>query len=405
MKGMRFALLQLLLASAWLGAAGPRDLAAQPVPLGPETQLPSYDFLNDICLAIQPNGDYVVAWDNDSDTRDSVYYHYVAAGTEPQFDGPTPIGWGPVDDYPAMASVTATPKGFDLLWYTPFRLDESNPPVFYRGHLDLQGNPDGERVALGGPGTDWVWQVRGNGFMAGWALPKKHGIAARRLTSSGKRTGPELRLNSRPVNAPKAVVLAVADGGFVAVWLGAEPGPNATSVLRARRFSPAGKPLGADFDVNTIPPGVGHRSPVLDANFKVAAAPGGGFAVSWLLGHTLYLRFFDTMGRSLGPQVPAVTDERTGYPLSMAFDTTGNLLLLWVQDPEDEDTNLQIQLFGPLGAPLSPPEGVNSAASNFYPVAWIGSVGWAGDSWIVAWIASVRDEDDNAVFVRRFAAR
>jgi hypothetical protein len=39
--------------------------------------------------------------------------------------------------------------------------------------------------------------------MAGWALPRKHAIVARRLSSSGQRIGPEVRLNSRPIDRSK----------------------------------------------------------------------------------------------------------------------------------------------------------------------------------------------------------
>jgi hypothetical protein len=354
-------------------------------------------------LAVQPGGDYLVAWDHDDYSQESLFYNYFTPAGKPA--NPWQSLMVSPEDFPELEAVTATPKGFDLLWHVPY---DTTPTAFYRGHLDLNGVPDGEPVRLGGTDTDWVWNVRGNGFVAGWALPKVHGIAARRLTSSGQRTGPEMRLNSRPVDAPAPVVLAVADGGFVAVWFGTVPGRKATPVLRARRFSPAGKPLGPDFDVNTIPTGVGGRSPVppvLDSQFKVAAAPGGGFAVAWMLDSTLYLRFFNALGKALGPQVPAATEENGGYPLSMAFDDTGNLMLLWVQDPEGMDTNLQLQLFGPHGAPLGPPEDVNSVASGIYQVPWLGNVAWAGDSWLVAWLAGAPDEDGSYVFVRRFAAK
>ena len=44
----------LLLASAWLGAAGHRALAAQLVPLGPEEEVPSDIFSNVPAVAAQP---------------------------------------------------------------------------------------------------------------------------------------------------------------------------------------------------------------------------------------------------------------------------------------------------------------------------------------------------------------
>jgi hypothetical protein len=267
--------------------------------------------------------------------------------------------------------------------------------------------PDGQPIRLGGAGTEWVWLVRGNGFMAGWALPRKHGIVARRLSSSGQRIGPEVRLNSRPIDSSKPFVLAVADGGFLAVWLGAVPGPTPTAVLRARRFSPTGKPLGSDFDVNTIPLGVVGTESYVDPDFKVAAAPGGGFAVAWMLADRIHLRFFNAAGTALGPEIPAVTskDLDQDSPESMAFDKSGNVLLLWRQYVGD-NVDLRLRLFDPHGAPLGPPVGVRSEASDIFDAPWGGRVAWAGNSWLVAWAAAgASSYDFSTVFIRRFATK
>ncbi|HSS47883.1 MAG TPA: hypothetical protein VLX28_02945, partial [Thermoanaerobaculia bacterium] len=283
---------------------------------------------------------------------------------------------------------------------------DPTPTLFYRAHLNLRGLPVGKPVRLGGAGTEWVWQVRGNGYMAGWSLPSKHGIAARRLTTSGQRTGPELRLNSLPVDHPAGVsVVGLADASFVAVWLGIMPGSPGTAVLRARRFSPSGKPLGPDFDVNTLPLGV------LDSSywpaFKVAAAPGGDFAVAWLVRQAIYLRWFNAAGTPLGPEVAAITSESFddgGGPQSMAFDDTGNLVLLW----ELGYDRLQVRLFDPQGKPLGPPVDVNS---DFNEDPWGrsmplgGDLAWTGDSWLVAWLAAIFPYDQSTIYVRRFAKR
>jgi hypothetical protein len=378
----------LLLSSAWLGVA-PRAATAQLVPLGPEIELPIFnEFPNKPFLAVQPDGAYVVAWD--ASLSHEVFYHYVAAGRKPADGWPSTIE--SPENSPVVDAVTAVPRGFDVLWHVP---PYEKPKVFYRRHLNLQGAPDGEPILLGGAGTEWVWHVRGNGFMTGWTLPRKHAIAARRLGSSGRRTGPELRLNSRPIDSPNVIVLAVADGGFLAVWLGVVPGPTATAVLRARRFSPAGKPLGPDFDVNTIPLGVVGPDSYRTPEFKVAAAPGGGFAVAWIFDYKLYLRFFDAAGTALGPEIPA----ESGSPESLAFDKAGNLLLLRNRG------DLELQLFDPHGAPLGLPVSVRSEASGIFESPWAGSVAWAGDSWLVTWVAGVPRFEFSTTFVRRFAGK
>ena len=410
MNRTRFVLF-LLLTSAWLGVAGHRALAAQLVPLGDEDEVPSDLSSNPPAVAVQPDGSYLVAWDDDSlsTAEGALSYEHVSAGGEPGvyccdlLYSPTGV--------PDVDAVTAGRQGFDVIWHTRQYEDDPTPTLFYRAHLDLRGMPVGKPVRLGGAGTGWVWQVRGSGFMAGWSLPSKHGIAARRLTTSGQRTGPELRLNSRLVDHPAGVsVVGLADASFVAVWLGVLPGSHGTAVLRARRFSPSGKPLGPDFDVNTIPLGVLDTSscpsdPPSCPAFKAAAAPGGGFAVAWLVNHTTYLRWFDAAGTPLGPEVMATTSEDPdGVPQSMAFDDTGNLVLLWALGYD----GLQLRLFDPQGKPLGPPVDVNSDATDDpegRSEPWGGDLAWTGDSWVVAWVASIFPYDQSSIFVRRFAEK
>jgi hypothetical protein len=393
MNPTRLALV-LLLASAYLGVAAYPAQAAQLVALAPEEELYTDVFPNAPAVAAQPGGPYVIAWDDDtfSQNEGSFSYRYTASG-EDTGSGIYRSIYSPTGA-PAVDSVTAGRQGFDVIWHT--LQSEGEPTVFYRAHLDLRGRREGKPIRLGGPGTEWVWQVRGNGFMAGYPLPAQHGIAARRLAASGQPAGPELRLNSRPVDHPTGVsVVGLADASFVAVWLGVLPGSPGTAVLRARRFFPAGKPLGPDFDVNTSPLGAfEYPNFGFDSALKVAAAPGGGFTVAWQLQEKTYLRWFNAAGTPLGPDFLAIrSPDPDGLPQSMAFDDTGNLVLLW------ED---QLRLFDPRGTPIGPPMAVNDDDTE-EPRG--GGVTWAGDSWIVAWEAAIPPYDQGSVFVRRFAKR
>ncbi len=390
--------LVLLFCAAGLGLAAPRGLAAQLAPLGPEAQLTTGDSPERPVLAVQPAGAAVIAWD---DLPAKVSAQYVAAGAATGNEAPALLWTGAT---PEVDAVTATPQGFDVQWRV--LNDQGEPAAFYRRHLNLQGTPaPGRPVLLGRGGVDWVWNIGGSQYLAGWTLPHKLGIAARRLNAAGRQTGPELRLNSRAVEGPDVAVVPLAGGGFVAVWVGVvelgEGEEFELKVLRARVFSAAGRPLGPDFDVNTIPPGVGETVPALSSQFQVAAAPGGGFAVSWELGQTIYLRVFDAAGHAPGPEVPAVTAEGAYAPESMAFDGQGNLLLLWSRFLDDSD--LLIQLFDAHGAPLGAAREVRSAASGIFETPRRGSVAWAGDSWLVTWVAGAPGEDTRAIFMRRFA--
>jgi hypothetical protein len=379
----------LLLVATWLGTAGHPARAAQLVALAPEEELYTDVFPNPPSVAAQPGGPYVIAWDDDtlSQNEGSFSYRYTAAGADTASGAYRGI-YSPTG-VPSVDTVTAGRQGFDVIWHT--LQYEDSPTVFYRAHLNLRGQREGKLIRLGGPGTEWVWQVRGNGFLAGWSLPAKHGIAARRLADSGQRTGPELRLNSRRVDHPVGVsVVGLADASFVAVWLGAMPGSPGKAVLRARLFSPSGQPRGPDFDINTVPLEALDLPSDFGPMLKVAAAPGGGFVVAWDISSKSYLRWFDAAGTPLGPERRAA-----GASDAMAFDDTGNLLVL-------ETETSQVQLFDPRSMPLGAPVGVNDDDTE---VPWGGSLAWAGDSWIVTWVAAIPPYDQSSIFVRRFAKR
>jgi hypothetical protein len=388
MNKARFALF-LLLTLAWLGAAGHRALAARLVAPDAEYEVPSDVFSNSPAVAAQPDGSYVVAWDDDSLSlaQGALSYEHVAAGEKPGHYCCNLL-YSPAG-VPDVDAVTAGRQGFDVLWHTRQYDDDPAPTLFYRAHLDLRGIPVGKPVRLGGAGTEWVWQVRGSGYMAGWSLPSKHGIAARRLTTAGQRTGPQLSLNSRPIDRPAAVsVVGLADASLVAVWLGVMPGSPGTTVLRARRFSPSGKPLGPDFDVNTVPLGALPSSDFGPPALRVAAAPGGGFVVAWALFHDEgHLRWLNASGTPLGPEL------KSEFPESLAFDDTGNLVLFDIY---------QVHLYDPQGSPLGGPVDVNDDVTE-EPLG--GDVTWAGDSWVVAYVAAVFPYDQSSIFVRRFVKK
>lgn len=393
----------LLAASAGLGILDPRAAVAQPAPLGPETRVDTIGSRqpNAPVLAIQPGGDFEIAWSYPSAAPPFVSARHFAADGRPTDAFEVAVGGqGP---YPAVYDVTATPQGFEVLW----QLGNWPQQPHYRRHLSLQGLPDpgAPPVRLGFAfNTRWVWQVEGNGFLGGWQTRTggaSTGLAVQHLNAAtGKVTGPVLRLNSRTVYVDQRPILTdVADGGFLAVWNGAT---LSSSVLRARLFSPAGTPRGADFDVNSIVP---HGKDILFAA-TAATAPGGGFVVSWQFYDdrtkvvTPYLRFFDPDGRPLGAEIPGPAAHGVE---AMAFDGDGNLLVLWTVNRGTAGPDLEIQLFDRDGASLGTTERVASAASGKFKQPLEGSVAWSGSAWIVTWNARMAIQGPNAVFVRRFA--
>src|SRR3954468_13335151 len=115
MNKARFAIF-LLLPPAWLDATGHPALAAQLVPLGLEDELYVDIFSNPPAVAAQPDGSYVVAWDDDSlSTIDGTLpYLYVPAGEGPEDEN---NGWLQSPTVPNVDAVTAGRQGLGGIWH------------------------------------------------------------------------------------------------------------------------------------------------------------------------------------------------------------------------------------------------------------------------------------------------
>lgn len=384
-----------LLSAGSFTSAGP--LAAELVPLGPAIELESGALSPRPRLAAGPAGEVVVAVDSGCEfPAEIVVYRSAAGGGSRPTLRRRPQEIASRRDEPLQVdSLTATPTGFDLFW---------NPcaegrKVFHRSHLDLSGRLDGPATRLGK--ADWVWRLGDDVLLAGQARPELHAIEARLITAAGAPAGAVFQLNSRPVDGPLyPAVFPAADGSFTAIWLATTPRSRSTSFLRARRFSPAAEPLGPDFDLTSLA-GAPRIFNCCYAAFAVAPAPDGGFAISWVLGSTLYLRFFDAAATPLGTEVPVAAATDVSHPTSMAFDPAGNLLLAWQLW---SISDLRLQLFDGTGQPLGAPTRVgNESLDELQPAS--ADVAWGGDSWLVVWDAGLYPFDQGTAFLRRFAYR
>src|SRR4029077_4737625 len=100
-----------LLAVVWLGAAAPPIPAVELGPRGPEVRLAPGAAPQRAVLALQPAGNYVIAW---NDLPASVFLQHVEDGAEPAQEGPAAVWTGAT---PVVDAVTATPAGFELQWH------------------------------------------------------------------------------------------------------------------------------------------------------------------------------------------------------------------------------------------------------------------------------------------------
>lgn len=113
------------------------------------------------------------------------------------------------------------------------------------------------------------------------------GIFGQRLSSTGARLGGEFQINQYPLNNQRTpAVAALADGGFVVVWISElQRDVNRSVDVFARRFNASGVAQGNEFAVNPLPTR-------MCANPVVVGASAGGFAVAWSQREALVNTFF-----------------------------------------------------------------------------------------------------------------
>src|SRR5512132_3514927 len=139
-------------------------------------------------------------------------------------------------------------------------------------------------------------------------------------------TGPEFRVNTTTIGSQLlSSVASAANGNFVVVW---------ASVF-GQRFSADGARLGAEFRVNSITTGINSEP-------DVASDASGNFVVVWhrtglpTSAFDAFAQRFSAAGVPLGAefQVNTYTTGNQGEP-SVASDASGNFVVIWVSEFQD----------------------------------------------------------------------
>ncbi|HEV8582180.1 MAG TPA: hypothetical protein VGX68_24180 [Thermoanaerobaculia bacterium] len=402
MNRNRQAFLLFLFIAAGLG---PRQLAAQLTPAGPETRVDTATGdLEPRCpkIAVAPDHSFEIVWGYEQRPPPEVKArHYDASGLPTD---PEEVLVAAVEHYAAAVDIRPVATGFQVLLRV---LDDFRDGLkFLRDQIGPDGVPAGSPRQVGAATTQWVSSGPGDTVFAG--TYNRHRFSVQKVDGRGRPTGRSYILNSRPIeDVLSTPVLAPLPGGrWVAVFTGnsvARPRSRARPVIRARLFNARG-PEGPDFDVNSTPLGTPESATRLDYYYVVVASSPSGFAISWDVGDAtgakLRVRFYNATGVAQGDEVTVATHKEFIAPLSGAFDGAGRLLLLWGAGTGG-DPDFQAQLFDASGAPAGPSFKPDTAASGAFTKPFCGSVAPAGDSWLITWAAH-NDVFRSSIFVRRF---
>ena len=276
-----------------------RRYSADGSPIGGEFRVNTYTILNQIMsqygkpIAMRPNGDFVVVWE--------------------------------------AISRTVTPMGSVG---QRFNRDSSMLGGEFQVNTNVVGYAYNGAVAIAPGGSFVVVWENGEGTA--------RDVYGQRFDADGNRRGGEFRINSYVTGAQRMPDVAMdAAGRFVVVWNDRSGHDGSGHGVFGQRFAADGVPVGGEFEVNTYT--TGHQY-----GYGVAAAPDGGFVVTWygrrLLDKDVFARLYDSGGTPIGPEF-VVNQYTTGeqYHSSVAMDDDGNFVVAW------SSISMGAQGIGPFG--------------------------------------------------------
>jgi hypothetical protein len=226
------------------------------------------------------------------------------------------------------------------------------------------------------------------------------GVFGRRFDTAGNPLGSEFQVNTYTTGVQNdQAVSSDANGNVIVVW--DSPQDSGTGIF-ARRFDPAGNPLGSgEFRVNSYTTGLQQRP-------KAAIAGDGSFVVIWESNlqdgnsYGIFARRYDSTGLPTGPDFQ-VNTYTTGaqYRASVAADTAGNFIVVW-SGQDAAPRGVIAQRYDASGARVGAEFVVNTytTGSQYRP-----SVAMAPDGrFMVVWETFGQDGDNWGVAGRRFDA-
>ncbi|MCO4760412.1 MAG: hypothetical protein KC502_02835 [Myxococcales bacterium] len=162
--------------------------------------------------------------------------------------------------------------------------------------------------------------------------------------------------NKATVSGSQPAVAAIDGGGFVVVWVDAQPLSN---VIVGRMYKADGSPVGAQFDIS-------DKKKPTDSLPSVAAL-GKGFAAVWTSGDKgsdVILRKFDAAGKAIGGE-EALATTTTGvqrHPTITAFG--GGVVAAWTSESVDaKGSGVVLQRYDATGEKLGKETLVNAKST------------------------------------------
>jgi hypothetical protein len=241
----------------------------------------------DARVAMEDNGDFVVAWTNTSSSvSDVTYRRYNAAGT-------------------ALSTE---------LRANTFTASNQNSP-------DIAVDADGDFVI--------TWSSYGQDAVNSW------GIYGQRFTNTGALAGSEFRVNTTTVNSQRISAVDMDDDGDFVVGWASNLQDGSDYGVYAQRYNAAGVAQGGEIAVNTFTTGRQGRT-------QIAVDADGDFIVAWLSNlqdgssYGMYAQRFNANGTRNGVEMRAnsFTANQQAFG-AVAMDPDGDAVVTWSSNLQD----------------------------------------------------------------------
>ncbi len=249
-----------------------------------------------------------------------------------------------------------------------------------------------------------------------WSTPGAAGdeIAGRRYARSGQPLGGQFVANSLTTAAESyPAVAADPTGRFIVAWqsYGSVGNDSSLSSIQARRFSTAGAPAGAQFQVNNV-------TTDMQVDAAIAATVSGNFVVVWTSevsagtdseGTSIQGRLFGANGSPLAGQfqVNSYTTNDQSKP-AVAMDASGNFVVAWESynspGSDGDQKSILARRFNASGSPLGTDFQVNSYTTGVQSEPSVTRD--PGGNFVISWTSNeaTGDADLESIQAQRFAA-
>jgi hypothetical protein len=359
--------------------------------------------------ASDADGDRVVAWSSNGQDGDSwgIYAQRYTADGSPigaEFRVNTTTAGAQLD--PAVA---IDPDGDFVVAWSSHGQDGDGFGIYaqrFNAAGAKQGNEFRVNATTAGDQTApaVAMDAAGN-FAVAWSSPQdgdQEGIVARLFDNAANAIGGEIQVNATTAGRQSDPVVARSlDCELVIAWVSEGQDGDGAGVV-ARRFDAVGAPLESEFTVNQHTPG-NQNHPAL------VMARDGAFVVAWEStgqdgdGQGIVLRRYGADGTPAGDETIANTTTAgdQSHP-TLALGADGGAIVAWTSRGQDGDgAGVYAQMFGVDGTTDGGELLVNTTTASDQERPTI-ALDARGD-FVIAWQSANQDGDGLGVFAQRYA--